>query len=732
MICDNLGHIIQVHGPFSSLDYDGDVWDATYADLGLWNGIDDTNPEHSHRYEVVIGDCHYMNGAQCAGPIQKSIYGKMNPLQTQYNNFVGSVRSTIDQVFGYLKTWAILNSVYRGMLLHGTGYDFLCTAFMFCCELYNARFTVLGHNKREMMVVMRDENGTPLCPPANLTPENLRMRDNIHKQLSTFNKLSTDPFFRNEDIDSKNTSVTFKTTDTVWVFEEAKQDFMKATVTGCVDDLYSIRSSNKKTVMTGVHPNIIFSRDKSRDEKPVITNFTREVAPLSNQQSDDTRHLGHTIVTGNMSSNDPVPTRRNSQSNHPMSTISQCSSNDPISSSQCHEGQDMDTNNDIFRFAASEDRAFAISIQNEIDGYAESNIPSEALVNAIELEEDFLEELCIKDLTVESDGDEDSKCDEQLESSTANVCDLNQNEGMSSDALFTGHSWELLSSMPENKTICLSPSGCIPIRKRDAETLLDGRWLNDEVLNFIVESVNSFRDDIDTKYDCCRRPYLCSSWLFTKMFTVSTHGELGRYNFNAIKRFFNSYAATIPTWDQERFCVPANLHSSHWFCCIVKTKKKTVAIVDSIPDLIPKKEKQKIGQTLIRWYKDEINYKKSLIVDPSTWFYISDAELRESAIQGINAAIQSMENGDWIIEETTYWKQSNDVDCGFYTLFTILIHFIGEEHFDFDELSLSEDEESVASKLRLLLLNFLRYKYITKSTENLNPFTVLNLLKKSQ
>lgn len=113
VICDNLGHIIQVDGPFSSLDYDGHIWEKTYSELDLWIGIDESNPEHANRYEVIIGDNHYMNTTQCAVPVKKNHGQQLDPLEQQYNNFLGSVRSTIEQVFGYLKTWAILGGVYR-------------------------------------------------------------------------------------------------------------------------------------------------------------------------------------------------------------------------------------------------------------------------------------------------------------------------------------------------------------------------------------------------------------------------------------------------------------------------------------------------------------------------------------------------------------------------------------------------------------------------------------------
>jgi hypothetical protein len=112
VLCDNLGHIIHVTGPFSSLEYDGHIWQDSVEELGLWNGTEEDNPEHSKRFEVFIGDNHYMNAPQCATPVNKQNKIRLDPMEVQYHNYCGSMRSTIEQVFGYLKTWAIIGGVY--------------------------------------------------------------------------------------------------------------------------------------------------------------------------------------------------------------------------------------------------------------------------------------------------------------------------------------------------------------------------------------------------------------------------------------------------------------------------------------------------------------------------------------------------------------------------------------------------------------------------------------------
>jgi len=278
ILCDNLGHIIHVRGPFSSLDYDGHIWDKTYPSLGIWDGRDPTNPETESRYEVFIGDNHYMNCRQVAVPIKREAGRELEQLELQYNNFLGSVRSTIEQVFGYLKTWSIIGGVYRGMLLHDVGYRFLSSAFLLCCELYNARFSILGHNKRDIRVLARDYTGRPLYQPRNLTAENYRLRVNLHHQLSTRRIIFAD-FYRAIDVVSGCTSESFKRGDLVWLFDENNQDYIKAIVTGTVNQLYSCRSSCKKFVFLSVSPNILFPRSNQDQVKPVTSLFVISALP---------------------------------------------------------------------------------------------------------------------------------------------------------------------------------------------------------------------------------------------------------------------------------------------------------------------------------------------------------------------------------------------------------------------------------------------------------------------
>jgi hypothetical protein len=519
-----MGHIIHVTGPFSSLDYDGHIWNDSYESIGLWNGVDENNPEHSKRFEVFLGDNHYMNSPHCAVPIKKD-NGKLDATETQYNNYFGSTRSTVEQAFAYLKTWTIISGVYRGLLMRETGYNFLSTAVNFCCELYNARFTILGTKKREIRVYARDETGVPLCPPPNLTPENLRVRLNIHNQLSRFNKLSEEIFYLSKDIDSRNTSSSFSTGAHVWVLMENQQDFIKANITGCVNGLFSIRSADKKYAATGTPPSLVFPRVKNSIDKPIIEHFV-----LSAQASIPSND----VMTDNANFSHSTSTSRLTDASHEDEARAPITNAWPLN----------DDHGD-----SSEDEVFF-------------------------LDEEFLDEMGI---AVDGEDDErpdsDSDADDPSTAIDIEVDDESQHD--QSVEVELQQEWRKFSEVKPLSILCTSHRGDIELTKRDASKLLDRHWLNDQIMNFFTQSCNqhNIEQELTSAEDVNQQQsYICNTWLFSKFSSMSSHGELGNYSYHGVRRYFRQQPRS--PWDLDIISIPVSLQASYWLCCILKVREK--------------------------------------------------------------------------------------------------------------------------------------------------------------
>lgn len=312
-------------------------------------------------------------------------------------------------------------------------------------------------------------------PPPNLTPENLNIRDNIHRQLSKYKSVSNKTFYRAEDICSGNNVASFKMTDSIWMFDENSQDFLKGNITGSVNGLFSVRSSNKKYTFSGLIPSILFKRDKGAQDKPYISDFA-------------------------ISSS--YPTSLNQLRKNPIG---------PTPSFNLSAADDADASNVVAD--ADTDCKEAIPIPHEDEGDQEQDQHY--------LDEDFLAELGI-DIVSSGSYDDDV------------VLDYSMDEEEKERLLNLAHPWEVIASVAENLTICTSPSGKIEIWQRDAYTLLHNHWLNDQIINFFSECANYSLDESDN----CPSAYICSTFFFLKLGTVDLHGAIGPYRYSPVRRFF--------------------------------------------------------------------------------------------------------------------------------------------------------------------------------------------------
>jgi len=102
-----------------------------------------------------------------------------------------------------------------------------------------------------------------------------------------------------------------------------------------------------------------------------------------------------------------------------------------------------------------------------------------------DLDYKFLDEAGLLDVNEDSEDElsEEEKDDEQLDN------DVKQN--ISSEDVDDDEPWTLLSKVSNKQVICSSRFDKVQIFKVDARTLLDGNWLNDQVLNFFFDSGNN-------------------------------------------------------------------------------------------------------------------------------------------------------------------------------------------------------------------------------------------------
>lgn len=194
---------------------------------------------------------------------------------------------------------------------------------------------------------------------------------------------------------------------------------------------------------------------------------------------------------------------------------------------------------------------------------------------------------------------------------------------------------------------------------------------------------------------------------------------MGSYNYKVVRKFFKTTGRK--TYAKDTFCIPIHIDNNYWLAGIIERSQHRVTIIDSLSGPHDQNKMELIGSHLVGWHKDDLEASKLKIVDEGSDLYIIDPEERESLVDNIKAQIIAASN--WKIEIAQHWTQDNENDCGIYTLLAMFMNFLGVSTVD-----LPNTKHGLASDLRSILLNFLRFKYATKSKEEFEPFIAIDLL----
>ena len=169
------------------------------------------------------------------------------------------------------------------------------------------------------------------------------------------------------------------------------------------------------------------------------------------------------------------------------------------------------------------------------------------------------------------------------------------------------------------------------ITGRTLATLRDGKWLNDEVINFYMLLLQQRDDSISITILHQRRPSRFFPSFLTKLLTK----RLDKYDYRQVKRWTRS----IDVFDFEKLYFPINVSNSHWTLAVVYMQTRRIQYCDSLLNTTT------IYLTALkRWIQDEHADKKG---------------------------IPLLNNYEWVVvpcsSETTP-KQTNGYDCGVFTI----------------------------------------------------------------
>jgi len=462
---------------------------------------------------------------------------------------------------------------------------------------------------------------------------------NLHQQLSTYRQLNSS-FYRACDINSGSTIESFQRNDPVWIFDETKQDFLKANVTGVVQSSYSCRSACKKFVYPSIYPNIVFNRPSRHCEKPIIAHFVvSAVAP-----------------------------------ENPSASTSELV---------------LDENKDD------------VSLEYQ---------------EVIALDEEFLDE--IQDLSLNENLDD--LADQNVEDGIPNEPDsfsgeIDQQSGTNYNIDLSQHPYEFINSLPDKTKLCSSYSDDFHIFKEDVQCLKLGGWISDEIINFFVDNLIYLENPAHPFH-------ICYTYYFDSLFRVTSYGEIGKYSYPSVRRVFSR--ANVNIWEKDCVCFPVNVHRNHWITIVVDIKNKSIDIVDSLPEYLNSDLLNFIHLNMQKWLADQFQSSLESITAPKDPQYIVDPIERETTVRKIRIMLADVPS--YKFAKICLWKQENGYDCGMYCLLACIVYALEEPIQSLTHLNLPES----MSNAREILLNFFRFKFVSKSDEIFNPHVFLQLIKK--
>jgi hypothetical protein len=115
------------------------------------------------------------------------------------------------------------------------------------------------------------------------------------------------------------------------------------------------------------------------------------------------------------------------------------------------------------------------------------------------------------------------------------------------------------------------------ISSHSLQTTDPGQWLNDEIINFYISTLNDY-DHTQKDSMTRRRHHFFNSFFITKLLD---EGNLNRYNYHNVLRWSRRVYG-LDLFQLHKIFFPCNISQSHWSCVIVNVQNSTIMYYDSM------------------------------------------------------------------------------------------------------------------------------------------------------
>jgi len=178
---------------------------------------------------------------------------------------------------------------------------------------------------------------------------------------------------------------------------------------------------------------------------------------------------------------------------------------------------------------------------------------------------------------------------------------------------------------------------------KDIQTLQDGVWLNDEIINFHMKMMKD-RMDRNAKSDLVPEAFKSRNLFFNTFFYAKLSDNGKGYNYKAVRRWSKKQKVQVHESQLDKVITPINVGNSHWCLSVINFKEKRIEYYDSLGGTNPK-----CMQNLRRYVQDEAKQYRKEEIDMKGWTDYTPRDIPQQR-NGCDCGVFTTKYADYISE----------------------------------------------------------------------------------
>nr|XP_034357447.1 sentrin-specific protease 2-like [Arvicanthis niloticus] len=168
----------------------------------------------------------------------------------------------------------------------------------------------------------------------------------------------------------------------------------------------------------------------------------------------------------------------------------------------------------------------------------------------------------------------------------------------------------------------------LQITRRDIQTLKNGQWLNDEIINFYMNLLVERNEN--------------QGYPALHVFSTFFYPKLTQSGYSSVKR----WTRTINLFDKEMILVPIH-QRVHWSLVVIDLRKRNIVYLDSLGQT-----GKTICETIFQYLQNESKTRRNIELDPLEWkLYSMSTEEIPQQLNGSDCGMFACKYADYIARD---------------------------------------------------------------------------------